>query len=938
MPFDAGSVSATFNAKTTSFLSSMNLMAMGVQTVTMAFRFLTDQISDSVKVANEFQKGMGDVATLIDTAVISTVEMSKSLLLMDPQLGMTQDLVKGLYQEFSAVGGTASDALEEIEIKAKFAVGGLTTLTKSTDVLTTITNAYGKEVISTTTASDILFRVIEKGKINADQLASQLGKVVPTAAQMGVGLVEVGSALVAMTKQGASAAKATTQLDSLMQAFLRPSTAMKEVLTDLGYESGQAFLQAEGLSGAMSLLTKEVDKDANSLSKLLTNKRGVQGFFSLSGEGAGFFSDALVALNDSQGATDIAFAKQEKTFATFQATVGKVKTVIGNVAKTLVDEAARGLSLAGEGFVKFALSAKGGAIVGDIIGNVTGVFKTFGTVVELVKKNVIEPLIETWVILQDELDNTGIKGEEGINTFDLLGQALQFAFSFVKVFTNGLQSLQKATGAFILWGDALVNVWDRFWEAALFQKRDPRALQEALEVLSEANDAVVASFEDIIPSLFETTVDEITSFSEKAKYNSVKLETTFKESSDRVKDHYNDNWEAIVTGQINAQGESLDLFGTYTDEVNEFVDGLGADTEEAVTASLTSTTEAIKKTVIDIGGMTGVVAGGLSNISIAGVNAVVTVENAVGGMTGVVAGSLSNIAIAGVSAIDYAVGGMTGVVAGGLSNIAIAGVSAIDYAVGGMTSIVESGGINIELAGVKAKGVMETFKDNWQDATTEMLDNTTNFFRSINNLSDLSFRTRANQLDYSLYNEKDKLDTKLASALISEEEYNTALTELNTNHLEKEDKLKEKQFNADKRMSLVQVAIDTASGVMSAVARLGGRPIALAAMVTANVAIGAIQAGLIAKQKYVPSFQFGGETEGGPAFINERGPEMVVLPGGSLVLPYELSKQIADNTGQGSYVFNNNFTVGSVSSEKDIDKIVDRVQQVITKELRLRSK
>jgi len=279
LPFDAGSVSATFNAKTTSFLSSMNLMAMGVQTVTMAFRFLTDQISDSVKVANEFQKGMGDVATLIDTAVISTVEMSKSLLLMDPQLGMTQDLVKGLYQEFSAVGGTASDALEEIEIKAKFAVGGLTTLTKSTDVLTTITNAYGKEVISTTTASDILFRVIEKGKINADQLASQLGKVVPTAAQMGVGLVEVGSALVAMTKQGASAAKATTQLDSLMQAFLRPSTAMKEVLTDLGYESGQAFLQAEGLSGAMSLLTKEVDKDANSLSKLLTNKRGVQGFF-----------------------------------------------------------------------------------------------------------------------------------------------------------------------------------------------------------------------------------------------------------------------------------------------------------------------------------------------------------------------------------------------------------------------------------------------------------------------------------------------------------------------------------------------------------------------------------------------------------------------------------------------------------------------------------
>jgi len=66
----------------------------------------------SIKIANEFQKAMSNVSTLIDTTAISTQDLTKQLLRLDPALGNTTELTKGLYQAFSSGATSASDAMD----------------------------------------------------------------------------------------------------------------------------------------------------------------------------------------------------------------------------------------------------------------------------------------------------------------------------------------------------------------------------------------------------------------------------------------------------------------------------------------------------------------------------------------------------------------------------------------------------------------------------------------------------------------------------------------------------------------------------------------------------------------------------------------------------------------------------------------------------------
>ncbi|KKN59444.1 hypothetical protein LCGC14_0541560, partial [marine sediment metagenome] len=340
----------------------------------------------SVKAANKFQKAMANVSTLVDTAIVDMQKLSKAVLLLPPALGETTELTKGLYQAFSAGATTAKEAMKITIDSAKFAKAALTDTFTAVDVLTTAVNAYGKETMDTTKASDIFFQTIKFGKITGEQLAASIGTSIPLYASVGIELEELTSGLAAMTKQGVDANLATTQLNAIVNAFLKPSGAMTEALQNMGYESGSTFLKAEGLAGALKLIETQTDGDAAAMSDLLPNIRALRGAMALTGVGGEEFNRVLGEMENATGVTEEAFAKQEKTFDTYKNSLKKVQTVVGNIGKHFVDKLTVGATTAAEGMLAFIMSSQGMEIVANIVGTVAGGFELL--------KGIIMPIVD----------------------------------------------------------------------------------------------------------------------------------------------------------------------------------------------------------------------------------------------------------------------------------------------------------------------------------------------------------------------------------------------------------------------------------------------------------------------------------------------------------------------------------------------------------------
>ena len=136
MPFKAGAIygQALLNTKGwTAGLTKMQTQTVAAMAIiTAAF---TAAVVATGALVNEWNKELTNVSTLIDTTVISVDALATELLHLDPQLGNTTELTRGLYEAFSAGARTAEEAMNLTVTSAKFAKAGLTDTFTAVDLL-----------------------------------------------------------------------------------------------------------------------------------------------------------------------------------------------------------------------------------------------------------------------------------------------------------------------------------------------------------------------------------------------------------------------------------------------------------------------------------------------------------------------------------------------------------------------------------------------------------------------------------------------------------------------------------------------------------------------------------------------------------------------------------------------------------------------------------
>lgn len=334
-----------------------------------------------------YEKGVREIFTLLDQEGAKAFDnLNLRLLQFSKKIGaLPTEIAPAMYQAISS-SVSQEDLYPFLETAQKSAVGGVTDMFTSVDVLTSIVNNYTKEVLSYERASDIMFTTALRGKTNFKELASYMYNIAPSAQAVGVSFEQMSGSLATMTKVGIPTAQATTQLRTMFDELSKSGTRSSDIFRNISGNGFMDYMKHGGeVTEVMRMMRNYADKHNLSMKDLFNSTEAGAAALALSGKNLKTFQADVEAMRNSTGATEKAFRKMDESIGR---SVEKVKTrfqyfVLATVqkaspeVKAAVDELinkfddleesgaidnamvgiAKSLSALAEGFVDFASNA-----------------------------------------------------------------------------------------------------------------------------------------------------------------------------------------------------------------------------------------------------------------------------------------------------------------------------------------------------------------------------------------------------------------------------------------------------------------------------------------------------------------------------------------------------------------------------------------------------
>lgn len=282
----------------------------------LAFTALVAAMAKARTKAAEFRRDLAEINTLGEGSAVALGRLERGIIDIAARVGggTFPEFTKALYDIRSA-GYDGADGLAVLDAAARGAVGGVTDVSTSADLLTSVLNAYGLQASEATRVSDKLFATVRAGKTTIPELAASLGKVAPAAAAADVPLEELLAGVATLTASGLSTAEAVTRMRGAIQAFVKPTDEAKELAKQLGIELNATGLRTRGFAGSMDDLTRATGGNSEQLAILFSNTEAYEAAVQLAGKQSETFKrnldnvtgstgDALRAFNELKGETE----------------------------------------------------------------------------------------------------------------------------------------------------------------------------------------------------------------------------------------------------------------------------------------------------------------------------------------------------------------------------------------------------------------------------------------------------------------------------------------------------------------------------------------------------------------------------------------------------------------------------------------------------------
>lgn len=272
---------------------------ISTQLIIKALNKIQNAFSDAARASIQFEKSIARIKT-IGPELGDLDQISKQIRGISDAFGLDlQSVSEAAFERISNQVGTANQSISRLAEVAKFAAATGTELADGVGLADSVINATGKTIEDTGEILSKFFKVIDLGRVEADQLRNTLGRVLPVGTKLGVTYEEIGAALAEITVQGVNTNEAFTQIRGILNALQKPTDAMKEALQELGFSEAEAAVRTLGLGKLLAELEKTTEGSANAFSKLFPNIRGITGATILANNEAEGFRTTLDKLNDT---------------------------------------------------------------------------------------------------------------------------------------------------------------------------------------------------------------------------------------------------------------------------------------------------------------------------------------------------------------------------------------------------------------------------------------------------------------------------------------------------------------------------------------------------------------------------------------------------------------------------------------------------------------
>lgn len=291
---------------------STNWLAGGWKTVVNAFAggtiiyTIVNFIKDATKAFGEFDFQLRQINTIAQETESGLSSIGNTILDISAKYGKSaEDVAKAMFAIATATIEGAG-ALEVLENAAKLAVAGNTDLEGSAQLLSRVIKAYGKSTYESAHLVDVLYKTQERGITTINELNSDLGKVIGTAAAASVSFEELNAAVATLTVRGLKTNIATTALNSLILKLSSDTEKLNPIFQRLGYESTSVALQQLGLAGVMRQLQQATGGTSAGLIQLGFNFRDIRAATILANDVGGQYAENLRLINDQTEVADVA--------------------------------------------------------------------------------------------------------------------------------------------------------------------------------------------------------------------------------------------------------------------------------------------------------------------------------------------------------------------------------------------------------------------------------------------------------------------------------------------------------------------------------------------------------------------------------------------------------------------------------------------------------
>lgn len=293
-------------------------------------------LSASIAQARQLDAAIGELSTLIPGMTRDLEAMTAASSAFGASFGTgSRAQAQAFYAAVSAGATDSATAIARVDAANRLAIGGAAELTGSIAILNAATNAYADENLSAADASDILFTGVRTGVTTINELSAGLGRAIPIASALGIGLDELVGGVAALTTQGQSTELAVTGIRAALNATLQPSQQAADLANQLGISFNSAAVQSMGFLRFMQHVAERTGGNRDALTTLFGSVEAGTAVLSFAGQGGQRFAAIMDEMANRAGAADEAYEHMAQRLSTrwnvIVATAGRRAEEFGGV-------------------------------------------------------------------------------------------------------------------------------------------------------------------------------------------------------------------------------------------------------------------------------------------------------------------------------------------------------------------------------------------------------------------------------------------------------------------------------------------------------------------------------------------------------------------------------------------------------------------------------